>query len=94
MFKKNKAQGISITTIIIAAIALVVLVVLISIFVGKMGGFATKLEDCNEKGGFCVSTVEECKESGDFNTAIKGTSCQKDYVDDKPLCCIPVGEQG
>ena len=91
MFKK-KAQGISITTIIVAAIALVVLVVLISIFVGKMGGFTVKLEDCNEKGGFCVPTVQECKETGEFNTAIKDTNCQKDYVDDKPLCCIPIGE--
>lgn len=40
----KKAQGISITTIIIAAIALIVLVVLVLIFSGRMGIFTGEIE--------------------------------------------------
>lgn len=36
----KKAQGLSITTIIVAAIALIVLVVLVAIFTGRLGGFS------------------------------------------------------
>ncbi len=36
MFKNKKGQGISINAIIIAAIALIVLVVLVAIFTGKL----------------------------------------------------------
>lgn len=91
MFKK-KAQGISINTIIIAAIALVVLVVLIAIFVSKMGGFTTQLAKCSEKGGECVRDSAACKLKGQFNTGLTSTSCEKDSPS-MPLCCIPVGEQ-
>ena len=36
----KKAQGISINTVIIAAIALIVLVVLVAIFTGRIGLFS------------------------------------------------------
>lgn len=40
MFKKRKAQGISITIVVIAIVAIIVLVVLIALFTESMGGFA------------------------------------------------------
>ncbi len=92
MFKNEKAQGISITTIIVAAIALVVLVILIAIFTGKMGGFTQQLESCSEKAGECVASVAACKERGQFNSPLTGTSCEKE-TPDLPYCCVPVGEQ-
>ena len=39
MLKNKKAQGLSLNTIIIAAIVLIVLVVLIMVFTGRMGWF-------------------------------------------------------
>jgi len=53
----KKAQGISINTIIIAAIALIVLVVLIAVFTGRISLWGTGLDQaqtgktCNEQGG-------------------------------------------
>ncbi len=93
MFKHKKAQGISVTTIIIAAIALVVLVVLIAVFVGKIGPWSEKIEDCTEKGGTCVANILECKQKGALNSVLTKTSCEKDSGEDRPICCIPVGEQ-
>jgi hypothetical protein len=49
---KKKAQGISINTIIIAAIALIVLVVLIAVFTGRIGIWGQNLDD---------TTNPECK---------------------------------
>ena len=41
---KRKAQGLSLNTIIIAAIVLIVLIVLWAIFTGRMGGFAEQVK--------------------------------------------------
>ena len=48
----RKGQSISINTIIVAAIALAVLVVLFAIFTGRMGGFTQGLQqtdNCKQK---------------------------------------------
>jgi len=42
----KKGQGLSLNTIIIAAIVLIVLVVLWAIFTGRMGGFTAGLKEC------------------------------------------------
>jgi uncharacterized membrane protein YqiK len=44
----KKGQGLSLTTIIIAAIALIVLVVLVMIFTGRIGIFKTGVEEAGE----------------------------------------------
>ena len=48
----KKAQGLSLNTIIIAAIVLIVLVVLWAIFTGRMGGFSTS-----------YSSTQSCKDA-------------------------------
>lgn len=51
MFNKRKAQGLSITTIIVAVIGLIVLVVIVAILTGKLGGFSeglSKVGGCND----------------------------------------------
>ena len=48
---KKNAQGLSMTTIVVAALALLVLVVLALIFTGRMGDFSTGIKgasDCNQ----------------------------------------------
>jgi len=49
----KKAQGLSVNTIIIAAIALIVLVVLIAVFTGRFGIFSKSLNEC--PGNRCMS---------------------------------------
>ena len=56
--KSKKSQGISITTIIIAALALVVLVILIAVFTGRMGIWGQGLDDTVE-GNVCNSDEVE-----------------------------------
>ncbi len=49
---QKKGQSISINTIIVAAIALAVLVVLFAIFTGRIGGFTKGVQDtdtCSQK---------------------------------------------
>ena len=52
--KNNKAQGISINVIIIAAIALAVLVVLFAIFTGRLSLFGKGLKDTETSTLSCV----------------------------------------
>lgn len=47
--KNKKTQGLSLNTIIIAALVLVVLIVLWAIFTGRMGKFSSGLNECRGK---------------------------------------------
>ena len=58
----KKAQGISINTIIIAAIALIVLIILIAVFTGRMGWWGRDLSTA-QQGPVC---------SGDIGTPVSG----------------------
>ena len=79
----KKAQGVSLTVIIVAILALLVLVVLAAIFVGKTGTTVQGFNDCENKGGDCQA----------------GPNCEAGYVkmaayscptkDD--VCCLPIG---
>ncbi len=81
----KKAQGISLNVIIIAAVALIVLVILVAIFTGRMGiftkdiGTATEGAKCSGK----VMTPGECDAAkgeqllGNFNDVDAGLVCCK-----------------
>ncbi|MFH1590508.1 MAG: DUF948 domain-containing protein [archaeon] len=60
----RKGQGISMNVIIIAAIALLVLVVLAIIFLGKMGGWGQDVAYCENKGGVCSPANTACGTQG------------------------------
>ena len=79
----KKAQGISVNVIIIAAIALLVLVVLSVIYIGRMGDWGTKAADCANKGGDCVDG--NCPP-----TQTKFTGFQCTGVDAGKTCCIDI----
>ncbi|MDA1196939.1 MAG: hypothetical protein O2779_03180 [Nanoarchaeota archaeon] len=53
---KNKGQGLSLNTVIIAAIVLIVLVVLWAIFTGRMGAFNKGLDE-QQDGLTCDSST-------------------------------------
>ncbi len=89
----NKAQGISINTIIIAALALAVLVVLFAIFTGRMGIFTkgvqetdTCVQKCNSLNmDIGANPIEDTKSCLEGQQYISGT-----YKDGKfGCCCIP-----
>ncbi len=83
----KRGQGLSITTIIVAAIALIVLVVLVAIFTGRLGIFSRFLGEREKNlceggdlGGRCgdVCDINEVRAFG-----AKGCS------ELEPICCIP-----
>jgi hypothetical protein len=79
---KTKAQGLSLNTIIIAALVLIVLVVLIVIFSGKIGDFGKGSESCPGK---CASSMTACEN----NIGYKLDSCSSNGG----FCC-PSGLKG
>ena len=84
--KTKKAQSISINTIVIAAIALIVLVVMIAIFGGRIKIFSGGAQKCETQGGTCEDSCLGLGEEGSFYTNVPGTDC--DAKEQK--CCIPI----
>jgi hypothetical protein len=79
----KKAQGLSVNVIIVAALALIVLVILGVVFMGRMGLFGGQVSDCEANGGQCRS---ECLPDERVN---KGFICPEvDGVRDQ--CCMGV----
>jgi len=68
----KKAQGISLNAIIIAAIAMLVLVIVSIIFVGRMGKTRESVDSCEINGGSCL---EECLESGGYPSKTSAYKC-------------------
>ena len=77
---QKKAQGLSLSTIVIAAIVLIVLVILIVIFTGRMSGFVDNIEDCETKGGTSNPTGK-----------LDNHACYKIKTEStNKYCCIPI----
>lgn len=81
----KRAQGISINVIVIAAIALLVLVVLAVVFLGKIGGFTSGASDCENKGGSCV--VGSCPGS---TITYNNLQCPNTASGASQTCCLAV----
>ena len=77
--KSKKGQGLPMNTIVIAAIVLIVMVVLILIFTGRMGGFTQDIQQCTAKGGECVGT-EGCAQGNIIDGKCPGTQ----------VCCVKI----
>jgi len=61
---KKRAQGLSITTIIIAIIALIVIVVIIAIFTGRLGSFGAGLESIGDPTKKCQGSESQGGQGG------------------------------
>jgi hypothetical protein len=87
MFKKRKAQGLSITTIIVAVIGIIILVVLIAIFTGRLGDFSAGVEKASSCETMCQALDRQPGTAPDA-----GGKCKTDEkavkVSDK-CCCKP-----
>jgi hypothetical protein len=85
LFKNKKAQGLSITVIIVAVIALLVLIILALVFTGGLGRFGLKVADCENKQGKCAEACGS-DEAGtlDYPTEFPEWKCAEE--DEK--CCV------
>ncbi len=90
MIKSKKAQGLSMSTIIIALLALLVLVVVGMIFSGSLGDWAIKIKTiftgqkaCGEMDGKPVAAGQSCEEGyTPYLGFVKG-------LDEGFTCCVP-----
>jgi hypothetical protein len=98
MKTNKKAEGLSLTTIVVAALALLVLIVLSVIFVGKMARTQEKGKDCVLRGGVCygIDTGATCKDHGANLITHPDAECLKTTpnadgsrdTDKTKICCI------
>jgi len=87
----KKSQGLTLNTIVIAALVLIVLVILVLIFTGRIGIFRRGVDECVNNGGVCL---EEC--TGDYSRQM-AWECDNDG-DRTPnegaaidgVCCVSV----
>ena len=87
----KKAQGLSITVIIVAVIALLVLVILALIFTGGIGDWGLKVSDCENKGGKCaLECGSETYETLDYPTHLSDWECPLDEDDQPQKCCTKI----
>ena len=83
----KKGQGISVNVIVIAALALIILVILSTIVIQKLGGFNRNTEVCGRS-----TSAEQCR----FGDCLAGESPNPSRVclngqgqtDQSQVCCI------
>ena len=84
----RKAQGLPMNVIVIAAIALLVLVVLALIFMGRIGSFGKGVAECANQGGACKADCDPTQGEREYGPAQK--ACEDKYGIGY-VCCIEVG---
>ena len=90
LFKRKKAQGLSITVIIVAVIALLVLVILALIFTGGLGQFGIKVADCENKGGKCgIECGQAAYGTEDYPTPFPEWKCPE-IEGQAQVCCTKI----
>ncbi len=95
-FLNKKGSEMTLNVIIIAAIALIVLVVMLFIFSGKIKAFGQGTDSCTAKGGSCTaegysaSCIKAgscaCPSSMQNTIYLQGTDCEKTAT----ICCKQV----
>jgi hypothetical protein len=87
----KKGQGMSMNVIIIAALALIVLVVLGVIFMGKASNFRKTTDTCSANGGVCTDNAVGCQ-TGNYEKEVSGVCFAPDgkTPDSSKVCCIKV----
>jgi len=91
-----KKANLSINTIIIAALALVVLIILIAIFSGKASIFRQNtMPTCQDKGGYCLEGQDAvCEDARPIRMITRGCSPDNGGAgkpEQRGVCCLPVG---
>jgi hypothetical protein len=76
----TRAQGLSIETIIIAALLLMVLIIVGTLVVRQGVTFGKGTSACESQDGKCLATVTDCVQNG-------GQPLSLVCPQDKPACC-------
>jgi len=83
----KKAQNMSLSTIVVAALVVLVLIVLSVIFIRSSGNFSKDVNSCASMGGTCGALCDDAAYGTDGYTIYKpGAKC--DDVNDR--CCLPI----
>lgn len=85
MGNNRKAEGLALNTIVIAAIALIVLLIIIGILMstsGKVVPFFGKQADCTGRGGLCT------KEADCGDVKVYGLKDCVENKEGKNVCCV------
>jgi hypothetical protein len=87
---QKKGQGLSMNVIIITALALLVLVILMTIFMGRMSSSSKDIKTCESNGGQC-HTGNTCR-AGWSPNPLKSVYCVDSTGErkDNEICCIQV----
>jgi len=83
----NKKSQLAFNTIVLAAIALIVLVVMVYLLLTKTTMFKKGIGECKGRGGDCINTA--CSENKPI-LAFKGCYIGEEYHEDYN-CCIGAG---
>jgi len=82
----KKAQGLSLNTVVVAAMVILVLIVIAIIVIRYSSKFADNAGGCTNQGGKCVDSVTCGK--GFFKRPDLSESCRTGETD-KTICCMP-----
>ncbi|NTV22836.1 MAG: hypothetical protein HGA85_00485 [Nanoarchaeota archaeon] len=88
----KKAQSISINTIIVAAIALVVMILVIVIFTTNITGFRRSAGSCQSQRGVCIAQEDiQDRCSGENNILRPELACYSGTdIDPEQVCCVSI----
>jgi len=94
--RHKRGQGLSLTTVVIAALALLVLIILSVIFVGRIGRVSDSSRDCVQQGGTCYNVADgaSCASQGEGLIFHPNGQCLIDGPDGSKIndpdriCCI------
>lgn len=77
----NKHAELTLSVIVMAALALIFLVIMIAVFTGKISLFSKDLSACETKNGICLTETEVCDGQ-------KTSFTCSDLAGQKRTCCI------
>jgi len=83
--KRKSGVSLSFNAIVAAAIVLIVLIVLVGIFTGRIAFFQRTASSCAARGGHCSQEGDGC---ADNEILVRSTDCIGS--NDKGVCCVPI----
>ena len=79
-----------VNTIVILGLALIVMIVLAVIFLGKTTIFGTGLSQCSGGGKFCTQDRATCEASGGAATPMNNCNDDEDPDSEGKYCCVKI----
>ncbi len=89
----KKSQSLSMNTIIIAALALLVLAIVSLLFIGRMNTSGRAIAACENNGGVCINTLDgnfagSCDAQAQRDGFSAGRTLQDNCPGPNDVCCL------